>query len=115
MSKTYLFFKAARLPLEADALDETTVLPLDDQAVIRSALADIPVVVDWDKDGLGRVQLDGKVIEFQLPSPGGTLSMHCSLRTDVAADIQRLCDKTGWLAFDEEPLCYQPHRPAMPA
>jgi hypothetical protein len=27
--------------------------------------------------------------------------------------VQRICNLTGWLAFDEQPLCFQPHQAPM--
>ena len=116
MARTYLFFHPARLPLEADDLDETTVASLLDTPALRASLEAAFPGLKWGHDGIGHAQFEGHRYELWLPAPNErTLSMRCTLRADHSALVQSLCDRFGWLAFDEEPLCFQPHRPPMPA
>ncbi|CAN7557370.1 hypothetical protein LJR290_003946 [Variovorax sp. LjRoot290] len=115
MAYTYLFFQPTRLPLEPHELGEATVLPLNNGVAIRAALARAIHAIDWDSDHVGRTQIDGQWIELHVPAAKGTLSLRCSLRADHSAIVQRLCDRLGWLAFDERPMCYQPDRVPMPA
>ena len=109
MASTYLFFRPLRLPLVADELTEETVLPLDDRPMVRAALEQSVTGIDWVSDDEGRAELGGNQVEFHLPREGGTLSLRCSLRADYSPVVQRLCDRLGWLAFDEGHMCYQPH------
>src|SRR5262245_59379172 len=115
MAYTYLFFRPLRLPLQAHELSETTVLALEDAAAVRAALDSALPAIAW-KDERGRADIDGQWVEFYLP--GGqrqTLALRCSLRADYRAIVQRLCDRLGWLAFDEQAMCYQPHGTPMRA
>lgn len=116
MARTYLFFKPARLPLTTDELSEHTVLELEDADAIRASL-DSVLEIEWLGPDCGRTVVDGHPLEFSVPAPGSgrSLALRCSLRADFSPTIQRLCDTLGWLAFDERPTCYQPHRPPMPA
>jgi hypothetical protein len=118
MAYTYLFFEPARLPLRSDELGETTVRPLNDANAVQATLTRILPAIEWiEEDGrlLGRTQVDAGWVEFWLPAPGHSLSMRCSLRADYSADVQRLCDQSGWLAFDQRPMCLQPGQAPMRA
>jgi len=116
MAYSYFFFEPTRLPLACDELSEATVRPLVDADAVRTALSRMLPAISWDEDEqTGRMQADEGWVEFQLPASEGTLSMRCSLRADYSALVQRLCDQSGWLAFDEQPQCFQPGRPPMPA
>ncbi len=117
MATTWLFFQPQRLPLAGTDLDADTVLPLCDADSTRAALARLLPGIEWVGAGEGHVEVDGQWLEFDLGAGGedGTLSLRCPLRADYRAFVQRLCDELGWLAFDETPLCYQPHRPPIPA
>ena len=116
MAYSYLFFEPARLPLASHELSEATVRPLDDAGAVRTALSRMLPAIAWDDDDqTGRMQADEGWVEFQLPASEGTLSMRCSLRADYSALVQSLCDQSGWLAFDERPLCFQPGQAPMPA
>jgi hypothetical protein len=118
MAYSYLFFEPTRLPLASHELGEATVRTLDDAGAVQATLTRIFPAVEWaEADGrrLGRTQLDAGWAEFWLPAPGHTLSMRCSLRADYLADVQRLCDQSGWLAFDERPMCLQPGQAPIPA
>ena len=118
MARTYLFFQPARLPLEADELDESTVLPLSDSPALRAALEAVFTKVDWQSDGVGRTRFEDQPYEIWLPGGSGaearTLSLRASLRSDHSALVQSLCERGGWIAFDEEPACFQPGREPIP-
>ncbi|SFU74563.1 hypothetical protein SAMN05216350_104316 [Polaromonas sp. YR568] len=118
MAYTYLFFEPTRLPLISHELGEATVRTLNDADAVKATLARIFPAIEWaDADGrlLGRTQVEAGPVEFWLPAPGHTLSMRCSLRADYSADVQHLCDQSGWLAFDERPMCLQPGQAPIPA
>lgn len=116
MAYSYLFFEPARLPLTPDELNDSTVRPLDDAVAVRAALSRMFPAIAWnDDDQTGRMQADQGWIEFLLPASEDTLSMRCSLRADYSAFVQSLCDQSGWLAFDERPMCFQPGQAPMPA
>jgi hypothetical protein len=115
MAYTYLFFKPSRLPLTVQDLSEETTLLLNDVEAIREALARAVAEIEWvdQRVGppMGKAETDGRWLKFLLPADDrGTLSLRCSLRADYRAFVQGLCDKLGWLAFDERAMCYQPHR-----
>lgn len=115
MAYTYLFFEPQRLPLTPQDLSEETVRPLKDCDAIREALSRAVLETEWVGQ-TGKAEIDGLWLEFHLPGDGrDTLSLRCSLRADYRAIVQGLCDKLGWLAFDEKPLCYQPHQAPIPA
>ena len=68
-----------------------------------------------DAGGVVRVDCDGRPLEFVLPrSDDDTLVLRGSLRVDLSGLVQQLCDRWGWLATDERPRCFQPHRAPMP-
>lgn len=114
MARSYFFFQPARLPLEADELAEDAVRPLTDAAALQAALSrELPALAWQGQEGRG--DWEGHWLEFRLPDAGLTLSLRCSLRADYAPLVQRLCDALGWVAFDEAPLLFQPHRPPQPA
>lgn len=111
MAYTYLFFEPAHLPLASQELSEATVLTLDDANAVRTTLTRLLPTLKWIEEDdrlLGRTQVNAGWVEFCLPALGHTLSMRCSLRADYSADVQRLCDQSGWLAFDQQPMCLQP-------
>lgn len=111
MAYTYLFFYPAHLPLSSQDLSDATVLALDDAGAARATLSRLLPAIKWIEDGdqlLGRTQVNAGWVEFSLPAPGHTLSMRCSLTADYSADVQHLCDRSGWVAFDQRPMCLQP-------
>jgi hypothetical protein len=114
MAQGYFFFRPARLPLAPDDLSADTVLPLTDAPALQAALSRELPMLSWDGPE-GRGEWEGHWLEFRLPGAGMTLSLRCSLRADYTALVQQLCDGLGWLAFDETPLLFQPHRPPQPA
>lgn len=110
MAYTYLFFRPSRLPLATHELSEQTVLDLRDPPAVRAELDRVLPNIEWIDALSGRTTVTGQWLEIRLPADGRTLSLRCSLRADYAQIVQYLCDQTGWIAFDEQPLCYQPHR-----
>jgi hypothetical protein len=115
MARGYLFFRPSRLPLESHELSEETVLSLSDRDEVRSDLERLVPGIQWVNDDQGRATVDGRWLEFTLPSVAlDALSLRCSLRADYTDFVQGLCDELGWLAFDERCMCFQPHRPPMP-
>ena len=115
MSYTYLFFRPARLPLQADELDTRTVINLGDSAALRAALrASFPTLQISDEGAAGS-DSEGRPLAFSLPrKDDDTLVLRGSLRVDYSGLVQQLCDRWGWLAMDERPRCFQPHRAPMP-
>jgi hypothetical protein len=71
----------------------------------------------WDDPDTGRAEVQGRWLEVHLHADGDgvMLVLRCSLRADYRDVVQGLCDALGWVAFDETPLCYQPHRTPIPA
>ncbi|MGV3679028.1 MAG: hypothetical protein ACO1PM_04815 [Acidovorax sp.] len=117
MACTYLFFRPARLPLSTGELSPETVLPLRGIDHIKECLAQVAPDLEWIGPTWGSATVLGNALEFHLPEDlfEGTLAMRYSLRTDYTPWVQSLCDRLGWLAFDERPMCLQPHGPAFPA
>lgn len=117
MSSTYLFFQPARLPLTTEELSPDTVLVLRDVDHIKAQLARVLPHLAWALPTWGHATALGHPVEFHLPEDpsDGPLALHCSLRVDYTAWVQSLCDTLGWLAFDERPMCLQPHGPSFPA
>lgn len=116
MARTYLFFRPTRLPLKTEDLSEATVSMLQDGPEVRAALEQAFPGLAWQPDHVGQATVEGNWYELRLPaSPAETLSLRCSLRVDHSGFVQALCDRLGWLAFDERPMCFQPHQDPMPA
>ena len=115
MSRSFLFFRPARLPLTPEELSEETVLPLADPERIRASLEQHFGAIRWDDARHGSTDVAGRWVELTLnddPALPG-LALRCSLRADHADVVQALCDRFGWVAFDESPALYQPHRARM--
>jgi hypothetical protein len=67
--------------------------------------------LQWQSPHRASAVAGGNWYEVHLPEgAGNTLSVRCSLRVDHGGFVQELCDRFGWLAFDERPMCFQPHR-----
>lgn len=127
MSRSYLFFAPRELPLTTDALSAETVHPFASLETVRDALDTALPDLVWSPaapEGVlafGTVMRDEAPHEFSLqpdatdPAAGLVLALRCSGRVDSGAFVQSLCDATGWVAFDDHPWCFQPHRPPMPA
>lgn len=112
MAYTYLFFQPARLPLSTEELSADTVLVLRDADHVRQCLTQVAPDLEWTPPW-GYTTALGHRVTFHLSEE--SLAMHCSLRVDYTPWVQSLCDRLGWLAFDERPMCLQPHGPAFPA
>ena len=113
MSQGFMFFRPARLPLTPEELSEETVLRLTGAPEIRASLERHFGAVEWVDEQHGRADADGRWIEMTVrddPALPG-LSLRCSLRADYGDVVQALCDRFGWVAFDDKPALYQPHQP----
>lgn len=111
-SKSCIFLKPAELPLSAADPGAESVLPIDAEEVSICLEQALPALT-WSSatDASGEVG-EGRV-EFSRPGEHATRSLapHCSRRSDCTPLVRRLCDQFGWVAFDESPLLFQPHRP----
>ena len=116
MAHMYLFFRPAKLPLDTLEIDARTVLNLEGSGDLRASLEEAFPGMAWDEAGHGHASVDGNWYEVHLPlTADETVVMRCSLRVDHAALVQGLCDRLGWLAFDERSMCFQPHAEPVPA
>ena len=115
MSYSYLFHLPTRLPLAAAdfgpdyaANMPTTAFP--DRDVLRRDISALFPNVKWDGNS-GKAESDAGWVEPHIFEHEGTYwSLRCSLRSDYAAVVQSICDRTGWVAFDEGARLFQPHR-----
>lgn len=114
MSATYLFFKPASLPLVAEEMDGSSVLPIEEAEVMRGLSEYFPAL-RWNNPREAVGEIDAGWVEFHVRTEpnGGALFMRCSLRADYSPVVQQLCDRFGWVAFDQSATCFQPLRPAM--
>ncbi|MEJ6022374.1 hypothetical protein [Ramlibacter sp. PS4R-6] len=116
MAQTYLFFRPSRLPLEPGELDAGAVLNMPDTPELRRQVEDAFPGLQWQSTLRGSAEAGGNWYEVHLPEGAeATLSIRCSLKADHSAFVQDLCDRFRWLAFDERPMCFQPHRAPFPA
>ena len=116
MAHLYLFFQPARLPLEPGELDGSTVLGLADSPELRVMVEQAFPGLQWQPSHRGNALVQGNWYEIHLPETAeDTLTVRCSLRVDHGEFLQGLCDRFGWLAFDERPMCFQPNREPFPA
>jgi hypothetical protein len=115
MAYTYLFFRPLRLPLTSQELSAETVLPLDDYTTVRDSLERVFPNINWQSTAEGHVTVEEGWMEFLLGPGAETLSLRCSLGGDYRTVVQRLCNELEWIAFDQEPVFYQPHQPPIPA
>ena len=110
MAYTYLFFIPNRLPLSPEDLSEETVEALTDLVAVKAALKSVMPSLEWLPEGWGQGETpEGNWVEFNI-APGGTLGMRCSLRANYRTHVQFICDELNWIAIDETPVCFQPHR-----
>lgn len=116
MARTYLFFRPTRLPLGSNDLDADTVLSLFAEPQVRVTIEQALPGLAWRTETVGTVTVEGNWYEVHLPATADqTVSLRCSLRAEHAAIVQRICNLTGWLAFDEQPMCFQPYEAPMRA
>lgn len=118
MSRSYMFMKPARLPLDAGQLDADSALPLRAEEIVPALDASVHEL-EWTSPTEARGQADAGWVEFRVhDEPGvgtGTwLAMRCSLRADYTAFVQELCERHGWIAVDEQPRLFQPGREPQP-
>jgi hypothetical protein len=119
-----MFFPPKELPLTHEMLSEERVGTFVDADAVREVIdASLPNV-EWTP-GEGEVRARGRVsdgedsYEFVImdhvaaTTPTLIVSMRCSGRIDSAPFAQRLCDATGWIAFDDRAYLFQPFRPPM--
>lgn len=116
MAHTYLFFRPVRLPLEPEDLDGSTVLNLADTPDLKEKVELGFPGLRWQSRFRGSAVVGGNWYEVHLPETAEqTLSVRCSLKASHHAFVQALCDRFGWLSFDERPMCFQPGRAPFPA
>ena len=134
MSWGYMFFAPTRLPLTPAALSEETVHSFTDAAKVQATLSAHLPRLAWTPDpegclARGTVSEDDADYEFSIRSYDGTagsgapssssearqliVKLRCSGRIDSAPFAQRLCDATGWIAFDDRVDLFQPHHPPV--
>lgn len=111
MSRSYLFLKPSALPLSAADLDESSVSPIDPGDAVSSLKQAMPFLV-WSSATEASGEAEEGWVEFSQPGEGDTrsLALRCSLRSDYTPLVQGLCDRFGWVAFDETPALFQPQR-----
>jgi len=127
MSWGYTFLPPNVLPLTPDMLSEKTVGTFrhDDLVAVQAAIgAHLPQVAWTLGEGVvfarGKVTEDDADFEFTLldqvsaSTPTLIVGVRCSGRIDSEPFAQRLCDATGWIAFDDRAYLFQPNRPPMP-
>jgi hypothetical protein len=124
VSWSYTFFPPKQLPLTPESLSEETVGTFSDLDAVRATIdAGVPGV-QW-VPGEGEVRLRGSVSDgedhyeltvmnhAEAKEPTLIVSMRCSGRIDSVPFAQRVCDATGWIAFDDRTYLFQPHLPPM--
>lgn len=124
MSWSYMFFPPMVLPLSRERLSEETVGTFVDPDAVREVIdASLPTV-EWAR-GEAPVHVRGRVFDgedlyeftimdhVEATRPTLIVSMRCSGRIDSIPFAQRLCDATGWIAFDDRAYLFQPLRPPM--
>ena len=111
MASTYLFLKPSTLPLSAAELDESSTSPIDSDEAVASLKQAMPFLA-WSSATEASGEAAEGWVEFSQPGDGGTrsLALRCSLRADYTPLVQGLCDRFGWVAYDETPALFQPHR-----
>ena len=112
MARSYLFLKPSHLPLVAAELDESSVSPIDPEEAVTSLKQALPFLV-WSSATEASGEAAEGWVEFSQPGEGATrsLALRCSLRSDYTPLVQSLCDRFGWVAFDEMPALFQPDSP----
>lgn len=111
MAKSYLFLKPSALPLSAADLDESSTSPIDCEHAVASLKQAMPFLV-WSSATEASGEAQEGWVEFSQSGEGAarSLALRCSLRADYTSLVQGLCDRFGWVAFDETPALFQPHR-----
>lgn len=111
MAKAYHFLKPSELPLSASDLTEESVSPIDAEEVATRLKQALPSLA-WSSPTEASGETENGWVEFSQPGEGSarSLALRCSLRSDYSSLVQSLCDRFGWVAFDETPVMFQPHR-----
>ncbi|AGG90229.1 MULTISPECIES: hypothetical protein [Rhodanobacter] len=111
MAKTYLFLKPSELPLSASDLSAESVSPIGAEEVATCLKQALPSLA-WSSPTEASGETENGWVEFSQPGEGSTrsLALRCSLRSDYSSLVQSLCDRFGWVAFDQTPMMFQPHR-----
>lgn len=114
MARTYLFLRPSHLPLVASEMSPSSVLPLSPEEVRDRLAVELPAL-HWLSPVEARGEVDEGWVELNLQPDGDgvVLALRCSLRADYTETVQTLCDRTGWVAFDDAAVCYQPRLPPM--
>lgn len=123
MSRSYLFFAPLHLPLTPAALSEETVRGFTDRAEVQTMLGAHMPELAWNAgsgDALASavVMQDDTPYEFTIScftNDELIVALRCSGRVNSEPFVQRICDATGWIAFDDRPFLFQPHRPPVEA
>jgi hypothetical protein len=114
MAYTYLFFQPARLPLEPAELGAGVVLNIADTVETRAAVEQSLPGLQWQTQHRASATVEGNWYEIDMPQTAEqTLSLRCSLRVGHGEFVQSICDRSGWLAFDQTPRLFQPNRPPL--
>jgi hypothetical protein len=124
VSWSYTFFPPRELPLTHEKLSEETVGAFVDADAVRDVIDAAIPNVEWTP-GEGEVRIRGRAFDgdelyeltimnhAEAKKPTLIVSMRCSGRIDSAPFAQRLCDATGWIAFDDRVYLFQPLRPPL--
>jgi hypothetical protein len=126
MSWGYTFLPPKQLPLTHEMLSDETVgtfTPDDLDAVKATIAAHLPGITWTPGEGVvharGEAKDDGEDFEFTLldqesaSTPTLIVGVRCSGRIDSEPFAQRMCDATGWIAFDDRAYLFQPNLPPM--
>jgi len=126
MSWGYTFLPPKQLPLTHDLLsDETagTFTPEELDSVKSAIATHLPGIAWTPGEGVvyarGKVTEDDADFEFTLLDQEGAstptliVGVRCSGRINSEPFAQRLCDATGWIAFDDRAYLFQPNLPPM--
>jgi hypothetical protein len=124
MSWSYTFFPPKELPLTPERVSEETVGTFSDAEAVREVIDAAVPNVAWTP-GEGEIRFRGRVFDGEdlyeitimnhvaAAEPTLIVSMRCSGRIDSIPFAQRICDSTGWIAFDDRTYLFQPLRPPM--
>lgn len=116
MSCSYLFHLPRTLPLAIEELSAEVTGPFPDRDLLKRQLSEHFPGLEWRDEHWASATTDAGWIEPRLFEHDGGLylSLRCSLRSDYDAVVQSLCDRYGWIAFDQEPRLFQPHAAPLP-
>ena len=115
MSHSYLFHLPRRLPLDhpdfgPDYAANIPSGPFTDRDTLERELTQLFPDARWEGDSASAMTDAGWVEPRLFEHEGLYWSLRCSLRNDYDALVQAICDRMGWIAFDERQRLFQPHR-----